>query len=147
MVSVVPMSVAYATSFDHNHAPVNVLDTSGTFWVTTGLYPQEIVFQFKTPAQITRLMTSTRKVKSMIVYSATTKELTDWEEIDATNFAAQPLAQEETHQLNHRATSYGIKIVVTMGWGPFTAFYRVQVEGPTVHVDEAPTPAKRPGSS
>jgi hypothetical protein len=115
------MSVAYATSFDHNHVPVNVLDTSDTFWVTTGLY--------------SRLMTSTGKAESMIIYAATTKELTDWEEVDATNFAAQPLGQEETHQLNHRATSYGIKIVVTIAWGPFTAFYCVQVEGPTVHVD------------
>jgi heat shock protein beta-11 len=147
MVSAVPMTLAYATSFDVNHPPSNVLDPSDTFWVTTGLYPQEIVLQFKNPAQITRITTTTGKVRSMIVYAAKNKEFTEWEDIDATNLTGQPISQQETHQLNYTHPSYGIKIVITMGWGPFAALYLVRVDGPTVHVEEQPTPAKRPGSS
>jgi heat shock protein beta-11 len=147
MVSVVPMTVGYASAFDHNHPPINVLDPSDTFWVTTGLYPQEIVLQFKNPAQITRITTTTGKVRSMAVYAAQNPELTDWDEIDATNLAAQPISQQETHQLNYAHTSYAVKIVITKGWGPFAAIYLVRVEGPTVHVEEQPRPGKRPGSS
>jgi heat shock protein beta-11 len=147
MASVIPMTVAYATAFDHNHPPTNVLDPSDTFWATTGLYPHEIVLRFKNPAQIARITTTTGKVRSMAVYAAPNSEFTDWVEIDATNLAAQPLSQQEIHQLNYAHTSYGVKIVVTKGWGPFAAIYLVRVEGPTVHVEEQPHPAKRPGSS
>jgi heat shock protein beta-11 len=147
MVSAIPMTIAYATSFDLNHPPTNVLDPSRTFWVTTGLFPQEIVLQFKHPAQITRITTDTGKVKSMIAYAANNKELTDWNEIDATNLSAQPISQQETHQLTHMHPSYGVKIVFTVGWGPFAALYLVRIEGSTVNVEEQPTPAKRPGSS
>jgi heat shock protein beta-11 len=147
MVSAVPMTLAYATSFDVNHPPTNVLDPSRTFWVTSGLFPQEIVLQFKHPAQITRIMTDTGKVKSMIAYAARNKELTDWHEIDATNLPAQPISQQETHQLHDAHPSYGVKIAFTVGWGPFAALYLVRVDGTTVNVEEQPTPAKRPGSS
>jgi heat shock protein beta-11 len=141
------MTLAYATSFDVNHPPTNVLNPSRTFWVTTGLFPQEIVLQFKQAAQITRITTDTGKVKTMIVSAALNKEFTSWKEIDATNLPAQPISQQETHQLNYTRACYGVEIVFTVGWGPFAALYLVRVEGPTVHVEEQPTHAKRPGSS
>ena len=39
------MEVKCATSFDERFDPKNVLDTRNmrTFWMTTGLYPQEIM--------------------------------------------------------------------------------------------------------
>jgi heat shock protein beta-11 len=147
MVSPVPMTVGYATSLDQNHPAGNVLDPSDTFWVTTGLYPQEIILQFKHPAQITRITTKTGKVRSLMAYAGKNKELTEWDEIDATNLPQQPISQQETHDLRHTPTSYGVKIVITRGWGPFAAVYLVRVDGPTVHVEEQPQAAKRPGSS
>jgi heat shock protein beta-11 len=72
----------------------------------------------------------------MVVYAATEKTLTDWAEIDATNLPAQPLKQRETHQLNYQRTSYGLKLVITKGWGPFTAVYLIKAEGPTVRDDD-----------
>ena len=43
------MEVKYATSFDERFDPKNVLDTSNPskFWLTTGLYPQELQVEFK----------------------------------------------------------------------------------------------------
>jgi heat shock protein beta-11 len=136
------MDLCYATSFDQEHPPTNTLDGSDTFWVTTGLFPQEIVYQFRKPAQITRITTLTGKLKSMIVYAALDKTFTDWDEIDAENFPAQPIFQQETHQLNYQRTSWGIKIVITTGWGPFVALYQVRIEGPTVHVEDDPQPPR-----
>jgi heat shock protein beta-11 len=142
MVATVPMELCCATSFDCDHPPTNTLESNNTFWVTTGLFPQEIVDQFKKPAQITRITTTTGKVRSMIVYAALDKAFTDWDEIDGINLPAQPISQHETHQLNYQRTSWGIKIVITTGWGPFVALYHVCVEGPTVNADEEAAPAK-----
>jgi heat shock protein beta-11 len=132
MVSPVPADLLYSTAFDTDHPPTNVTDNDETtFWMTTGLFPHEVVLQFRKPAQITRITTVTGKAKSMLVYAALDKELTDWNEIDATNLPGQPIKQQETHQLNYQRPSYGIKLVISKGWGPFVAIYAIRVEGPT----------------
>jgi heat shock protein beta-11 len=133
------MDLFYATSFDNEHPPTSGCDgDETTFWITTGLFPQEIAFQFRKPAQITRITTVTGKVKSMVVYAAVDKALTDWAEIDVTNLPANPIKQQETHQLNYQRTSWGLKICINRSWGQFAAIYLVRVEGPTVRVpDEA----------
>lgn len=131
------MDLFYATSLDSDHPPTNIIDNDETtFWMTTGLYPQEVVLQFKKPAQITRITTITGKVKGMVVYAALDKELTEWNEIDSTNLPAQPIKQQETHQLNYQRTTYGIKLVITKGWGTFSAVYLVRVEGPSVREED-----------
>ena len=137
MVSTVPMDMFYATSLDSEHPPTNIVDNDETtFWMTTGLFPQEVVLQFKNPAQITRITTITGKVKNMIAYAATNKDLTDWAEIDSTNLPGQPIKQQETHQLNYQKTSYGVKLLITKAWGPFAAVYLVRVEGPSVREED-----------
>lgn len=60
------VEVCCATSFDERFDPQNVL-TADTkqFWVSTGLYPQELVFQFSQPKQVNEVkftMTGARKV-------------------------------------------------------------------------------------
>jgi heat shock protein beta-11 len=138
MVSTIPVDLWYATSLDLEHPGSNAIDgDEGTFWMTTGLFPQEIVLQFKRPAQITRVTTITGKVKSMIVYAATDKGLTEWNEIDSTNLPAQPIKQQETHQLNYQRVTYGVKLVISKSWGAFAALYALRIEGPTVREDDA----------
>ena len=45
------MEVKCATSFDERFDPKNVLDVRNvsSFWITTGLYPQELLLQFDQP--------------------------------------------------------------------------------------------------
>lgn len=137
------MDVFYSTSLDSEHPPEYACDGDDTtFWMTTGLFPQEIVFAFRKPAQITRITTITGKVKSMIAYAATDKNLTEWAEIDSTNLPGNPLKQQETHQLNYQRASYGVKIVINKGWGEFAALFLVRIEGPSVRVEEAEAESK-----
>ena len=43
------MEVKYATSFDERFDPKNVLDGRNlrNYWLTTGLYPQELLIEFQ----------------------------------------------------------------------------------------------------
>jgi heat shock protein beta-11 len=132
MVTAVASDLLSSTAFDIDHPPTNVNDNDETtFWMTTGLFPHEIVLQFRKPAQITRITTITGKVRNMIVFAALDKDLTDWNEIDTTKLPEQPVKQQETHQLNYQRPSYGIKLVISKGWGSFAAVYLIRVEGPT----------------
>ena len=47
------MDIKCATSFDERFDPKNVLDGNmKNFWVTTGLYPQELLIELKQPRQV-----------------------------------------------------------------------------------------------
>lgn len=61
------MDVKYATSFDERFNPKNVLDlNSDSFWITTGLYPQELAIELKKPQPINSInfsCTGARKIE------------------------------------------------------------------------------------
>ena len=134
MAKLVPMSVLYSTSLDQDHPPSNSIDENdSTFWTSTGLFPQEIAYSFKQPCQIMRISVIAAKIKNMKVFEATNEECTEWSEIDEFSFQSVPIKQLDTHQVNLQRTSYGIKLVINQGWGPFCALYSFSVEGPIVH--------------
>lgn len=50
--------VIMATCYDERHPPENVIDgNDATFWVTTGLYPQELVVALPMKTDVTRITT------------------------------------------------------------------------------------------
>jgi len=47
-----------ATCYDERFPPENIIDgNEGTFWLTTGLYPQEFVVELSQVTQVTRVTT------------------------------------------------------------------------------------------
>lgn len=63
------MEVKCATSFDERFDPKNVLDKDDlqTFWLTTGLYPQEILIQLKAPKMISEIKFNTQGARKVII--------------------------------------------------------------------------------
>jgi hypothetical protein len=51
------MEVKCATSFDERFDPANVMDQSNPskFWISTGLYPQEIMIAFAQPKSLSEI--------------------------------------------------------------------------------------------
>ena len=57
-------SIVMATSVDDRFPPENILDGAesfgaeaiGTFWMTTGMYPQEVVIALAKPVQVSQLV-------------------------------------------------------------------------------------------
>jgi hypothetical protein len=53
-------SVIMATCGDERHPPENIIEPKdGSFWVTTGLYPQEFVIKLGSTAQVNKVRTLT----------------------------------------------------------------------------------------
>jgi heat shock protein beta-11 len=130
MNTVIPLSLVYATSLDSAHPPSNAIDPDeASFWITTGLFPQEIAFNFPDATQIIKITTVTGKVRGISIFAAGDAELTNWIEIDTFNLPAQPIKQQETHQLSLKSATYGLKVVINQAWGPFAAIYLIKVEG------------------
>ena len=57
-------SIVMATSFDERFPPENILDGAesfgaeaiGTFWMTTGMFPQELVIALDKPVQVSQIV-------------------------------------------------------------------------------------------
>ena len=62
------MEVKCATSFDERFDPASVLDHGKPqkFWMTTGLYPQELMIQFERPKSLSEVKFQTTGGKSQI---------------------------------------------------------------------------------
>lgn len=133
MVSLISSEIFYATSYDMDHPPEFAIDgDDNTFWVTTGLFPQELVIRFKRPSQITRITVTCGNVKQYIVNAATDEGMSEWVQIDDTSLPGKPVKLSETHQINFQQPAYGVSVKITKGWGQFAAIYQVRVEGPSV---------------
>ena len=60
------MEVKYATSFDERFNPKNVLESGkDKFWITTGLYPQELAIELKKPQPIGSIRFTTTGAKKV----------------------------------------------------------------------------------
>jgi len=72
------VEVSCATSFDERFDPQNVLSSDPKqFWVTTGLYPQELTFRFPQAKQVNEVKftsTGARKVRVEACQLATGNE-------------------------------------------------------------------------
>ena len=63
------MEVKCATSFDERFDPKNVLENRNlkSFWITTGLYPQEILIQLESPKLISEVKFVTAGARKIVI--------------------------------------------------------------------------------
>mmetsp|Transcript_5152 Transcript_5152/g.4352 ORF Transcript_5152/g.4352 Transcript_5152/m.4352 type:complete len:91 (-) Transcript_5152:207-479(-) len=60
--------IVSATSFDQRFSSQNIFDKDmSTFWITTGLYPQEIIIDLKAPHNLNELKTKSMRIKNLTV--------------------------------------------------------------------------------
>ena len=62
------VEISCATSFDERFDPINVLNSNPKeFWITTGLYPQELTFTFPNAKVINEIKFVTTGAKKIVV--------------------------------------------------------------------------------
>ena len=69
------MEIKCATSFDERFDPKNVLDENiKTFWVTTGLYPHEILIDLGEPRKVKEIKFKTIGAKKIVIEGCNLKK-------------------------------------------------------------------------
>ncbi|CAI2381878.1 unnamed protein product [Moneuplotes crassus] len=64
--------VISATSFDQRFSSQNIFENDmSTFWMTTGLYPQELVIDLKAPHNLNELKLKSMRVKNIKIEACT----------------------------------------------------------------------------
>eukprot|EP00929_Paragymnodinium_shiwhaense_P019729 TRINITY_DN13351_c0_g1_i1.p2 TRINITY_DN13351_c0_g1~~TRINITY_DN13351_c0_g1_i1.p2 ORF type:complete len:237 (-),score=52.16 TRINITY_DN13351_c0_g1_i1:67-777(-) len=135
--------VVMVTSLDCNHPAENMLDgSSGSYWISTGLYPQEILIGLGKPVRVSEVTLHSTSVRSLRIEGC--------QEDKPVNFTTLAEAELEdsqgvlqTRQLHcpgeQRAPQEFIRLVLLSGWHDFCSVHRLSVDG---EVDESVRAAK-----
>ena len=118
-----------ATSYDPNFPPENVLSPSNKeFWITTGLFPQELLFQLKSPSTPIRLGLVTTNVRQVIVEGCEGSHLGTFSRIGENEFGSNSGGiQSESVDINAPRPINFLKIIFLSGWDEFISVHSVKI--------------------
>mmetsp|Transcript_65619 Transcript_65619/g.182515 ORF Transcript_65619/g.182515 Transcript_65619/m.182515 type:complete len:216 (-) Transcript_65619:174-821(-) len=137
--------VIMVTSLDENHPGENVLDgTDQSFWISTGLYPQEILLLLGRPSRVSCIKLSSTHVRSVRIEGC--------REEQPVNFTT--LAEDELEDTQGRLQArelrcdehvpFGfIRVVVLSGWHDFCTIHRICVDGDVIEGKHSPSGGKK----
>lgn len=133
------------SSLDPAHPGENVIDDDhGTYWLSTGLYPQEILLWLAAPTNIASVSVASTRVRRMR-FEACPEELpvtfgtlAEGEFEDTQDIGLQV---RELRCSSQNGPTKFVRILILSGWADFCSIHQIQVEGTAV---EAPVPRRAP---
>ncbi|EGF84159.1 hypothetical protein BATDEDRAFT_84886 [Batrachochytrium dendrobatidis JAM81] len=123
--------VALTTSEHPKHPSSNIIDGDvKTFWVSTGLFPQEITVSFANPAMISKIIIVSMKVGHLSVDSSSTELPVNFSTIldqvvEDTDGSLQTISisPKEAQVTRH------LRLKINKGYAPFVSIHRLVVYG------------------
>ncbi|CAM4539410.1 unnamed protein product [Leuciscus chuanchicus] len=99
--------VVLAISSDENHPPENIIDgKTETFWISTGMFPQEFIIRFPDNMNIITVSIHSYNIKRMRIEKGTSEDADKFEAVADTEFEQT----EGSLQANDISVSYISKI-------------------------------------
>ncbi|XP_078107665.1 intraflagellar transport protein 25 homolog isoform X2 [Sander vitreus] len=79
--------VVVASSGDETHPPENITDgNTNTFWMSTGMFPQEFIIRFAEPTTISAVTVDSYNVKHLKIEKNTSQNASQFESITEKEF-------------------------------------------------------------
>ncbi|XP_043555569.1 intraflagellar transport protein 25 homolog isoform X2 [Chiloscyllium plagiosum] len=121
--------VVLAASGDEKHPPENILDgNTETFWITTGMFPQEFILSFANLIKISSMKIHCYNVRSLGIERSIAGEPVDFEPMTNTELErSEEQLQVEEFTDGTRATH--LRFVIKSGFDHFVSVHKVTVEG------------------
>ncbi|KAI8820776.1 galactose-binding domain-like protein [Fimicolochytrium jonesii] len=124
--------VSLATSYHPQYPAQNVIDgNSKTFWVTTGLYPQELIVSLPKTVNLKRVAVTCTKVAHVTTEVSTAEKpagferLTD-QDVEDTDQSFQMITPALPKS---QVAARHIRFIFTKGHGPFVSVHKVVIYG------------------
>lgn len=135
-MTLVKAEVILSTCNDERFPPSNILDGKpNTFFITTGMFPQEIILGMKGgAANISRVLLSGSGIKKFRLEKCSDATPTKFETIVECEIANRENSgrQVEQFQLNKATAGSAVnflKVVLVSGYEDFAAIYDLAIEG------------------
>ncbi|XP_026199700.1 intraflagellar transport protein 25 homolog [Anabas testudineus] len=121
--------VVVATSSDENHPPENIIDgNTNTFWMSTGMFPQEFVIRFAEPTSISAVTVDSYNVKRLKIEKNSSQNASQFESV-----TEKELENTEGHLQSNTISGIGssathLRFIITTGYDHFVSVHRVSVQ-------------------
>ncbi|XP_029961023.1 intraflagellar transport protein 25 homolog [Salarias fasciatus] len=121
--------VVLATSSDENHPAENIIDrNTKTYWMTTGMFPQEFIIRFSEPTQIATVTLDSYNVKHMKIEKNTSQSATQFEFVTEKEFeSTEGHLQSNAISLNGCSATH-LRFIITSGYDHFVSVHNVSMK-------------------
>lgn len=128
-------TIAFATSRDERHPPECMIDgKNGTFWCSTGMYPQEFVLSFGSLVDIEHIRLVSCNIAQISIEKSGQTQPTNFEPFtEKLVETTEDVLQREEFSLHGKAISaQHLRFIINAGFEHFVAVYKLSVTGRAV---------------
>jgi heat shock protein beta-11 len=119
-----------STSYDPNFPPENTLTGNlKEFWVSTGLFPQELLFQLNAPSSPNNIKLTTTNVRHVAIEVCEGDRPGNFNKVGETEFGSNSgnLQRELVDITISRPVNF-VKVVFISGWDEFISVHSVKFD-------------------
>ncbi|XP_041064908.1 intraflagellar transport protein 25 homolog isoform X1 [Carcharodon carcharias] len=122
--------VALVASGDEKHPPENIIDgNTETFWITTGMFPQEFILSFANLIKISSMKIHCYNVRSLSIEKSVARDPVDFEPLTNSELEhSEEQLQMEEFTLEGTSATH-LRFVIRSGFDHFVSVHKVTVEG------------------
>ncbi|KAG8461526.1 hypothetical protein KFE25_001130 [Diacronema lutheri] len=120
-----------ATSWDQAHPPEHAIDgDDATFWVTTGMFPQELVVTLPASSAVARVMLRSVGIRRISIHACPTEQPGAYDTVLPETEIADGAGsrQSEVFTVKMEAVRH-VKLVIHAGWDHFVAVNDIRLDG------------------
>eukprot|EP00753_Platysulcus_tardus_P015080 PLAT4764.1.p1 GENE.PLAT4764.1~~PLAT4764.1.p1 ORF type:complete len:141 (+),score=46.60 PLAT4764.1:86-508(+) len=123
-------SLVSSSCFDERHPPSAVVDGSDeSFWMTSGMFPQELVLQLAQRSELRRVEVRGVDMASVEVSVCDTSSPLSWEPLCTIKLEnTEGTVETESERVDSVRATY-IRFRITSGWDDFALMHSVSVKG------------------
>ncbi|XP_026994320.2 intraflagellar transport protein 25 homolog isoform X3 [Tachysurus fulvidraco] len=121
--------VVLAASSDENHLPENMIDgNTETFWMSTGMFPQEFIIRFPDNMKISVISVHSFNVKRLRIEKSTQAEAEKFEVMTETEFE-QTEGSLQTNEIALDGTNVThLRFLILSGYDHFVSVHKVGIQ-------------------
>jgi len=137
--------VFMVSSLDPAHPGENVIDDDhGTYWLSTGLYPQEILLWLAAPTNVDSIRVASTRVRRVRCEACPEEDPVSFGKLAEGEFEDTQgigLQIRELRCSSQDGPTKFVRLLILSGWADFCSIHQIQVEGTAV---EDPVPRRDP---
>ncbi|XP_065123049.2 intraflagellar transport protein 25 homolog [Paramisgurnus dabryanus] len=121
--------VVLATSSDENYPPQNIIDgKTETFWISTGLFPQEFIIRFPDNMKIFTISIYSYNIKRLRVEKGTSEDADNFETIAETEFEHTESSLQTNDISVNVPNATHLRFLILSGYDHFVSVHKVSVQ-------------------
>ncbi|XP_037634254.1 intraflagellar transport protein 25 homolog [Sebastes umbrosus] len=128
-LSALGAEVVVVASSDENQPPENITDgNTNTFWMSTGMFPQEFIIRFAEPTNLSAVTVDSYNVKHLKIEKNTSQNASQFESVTEKEFEhTEGHLQSNAISLNGSSATH-LRFIITSGYDHFVSVHRVSVQ-------------------